>query len=317
MPTVSVIIPTYKHRDFVLATLDSVFAQTYTDYEIIVVNDGSPDDTREILRPLAEAGRIHYIMQENQGQGAARNRGLAEAQGEFVALLDDDDLWPPDKLAWQTASLRENPHAGMVVGPADLIDTATGQTMSRMPFLPEITLELLFQGNPIVSPGQTLVRTDLLRRLGGLNAQIWGADDWDLYFRIAKNSRIIMEDHVALFYHVHPNNASNQLKRMLDNACLVIETHLRDVDPKKQRASKRAAYQFLYDYIGGRIISQMWDNVKQGDLGAASASSSLLRRIVRVLACDRASAPTLIRNLVRDTTPRSLRHLFSRLRGRS
>ena len=97
MATVSVIIPTYNHVDYVAETLETVFAQTFGDYEVIVVNDGSPDGTAEVLRPSREAGRIRYIEQANAGQAAARNRGLAEARGEFIAFLDDDDLWPPDK----------------------------------------------------------------------------------------------------------------------------------------------------------------------------------------------------------------------------
>ncbi len=313
MPVVSVIIPTYKHRDFVRATLDSVFAQTFTDYEVIVVNDGSPDDTAEVLRPLAEAGQIRYIAQENQGQGAARNRGLAEARGEFIALLDDDDLWPPDKLEWQVAALIQNADAGMVAGPADNMDAVTGLKLSRMPFWPEIKFEMLFEGNPIVSPGQTLVRTDLLRRLGGLNAQIWGADDWDLWFRIAKASRIIMEDRTALHYQIHPSNASGQMKRMLDNACVVIETHLGDVDPKQRRRMELSAYQFQYGYLGRRVIDQMRDALKARNLRLASASAVVLLTLGRVLIRDRASMLGLFRDLV----PRSLRQRVSRLRGRS
>src|ERR1700719_2929443 len=105
MPAVSVIIPTYNHRDFVLDAIESVFAQTFTDYEVIVVNDGSPDDTASVLAPLASAGRIRYLEQANAGQGAARNRGIAQARGEFIALLDDDDRWPADKLEWQVGEL--------------------------------------------------------------------------------------------------------------------------------------------------------------------------------------------------------------------
>src|SRR3954470_24757434 len=99
-PAVSVVIPTYRHRDYVLRTLDSVFAQTYRDFEVIVVNDGSPDDTNRRIRPLVSAGRIRYIEQANAGQAAARNTGIAHARGRYIALLDDDDLWPADKLAW-------------------------------------------------------------------------------------------------------------------------------------------------------------------------------------------------------------------------
>ena len=313
MPAVSVIIPTYKHRDFVLATLNSVFAQTYTDYEVIVVNDGSPDDTAALLQPLAEAGRIRYIAQENQGQGAARNRGLAEAKGEFIAFLDDDDLWPPDKLEWQVAALLRCPDAGMVAGPADMINVDTGLRAKQTPFLPEVKFETLFLDNPFVSPGQTLVRASLLKRLNGLNPQIWGSDDWDLYFRIAKNSAIVMENRVALLYQVHPNNASGQMKRMLENSRLVIKTHLLDVDPQQRRKTELSAYQFLYGYLGSRLIDQIRNSAKAGNFRLSAASLGMLLQISRVLVRSRRS--TLM--LIRDTAPRPLRHQVSRLRGKS
>ena len=121
-PKVSVVIPTYNHQCYILAALDSVFAQTFTDFEIIVVNDGSPDNTAEVLRPLTESGRIRYIEQKNQGQSAARNRGISEAKGEFIALLDDDDIWPPDKLQWQVEELQNNPDTALVYGSVSFID---------------------------------------------------------------------------------------------------------------------------------------------------------------------------------------------------
>ena len=163
-PRISVIIPTYRHGDTVLETLDSVFAQTFTDYEVIVVNDGSPDDTAERLRPLAETGRIRYFEQPNGGQANARNRGLAEARGEFIAYLDDDDLWPPDKLEWQLDSLEER-RCDVVVGNVsyfggvDFIPvwTEAGEILDFHSF---------FSGNMIISPGQALIRTGSLRRAG-------------------------------------------------------------------------------------------------------------------------------------------------------
>ena len=113
---ISVVIPTYNHGPLLLDTLASVFAQTHQDYEVIVVNDGSPDDTAELLRPLVETRRVIYLEQENAGQAAARNRGLQAARGDYIAFLDDDDLWPADKLAWQVRVLDENPESVLVYG---------------------------------------------------------------------------------------------------------------------------------------------------------------------------------------------------------
>ncbi len=115
--TISVVVPTYNHRDYVLQAIESVFAQTFAACEVIVVNDGSPDDTATLLRPLIDEGRIVYLEQENQGQAAARNRGWQAARGRYLAFLDDDDLWPPEKLEWQVRVLEEQPGTVLVYGP--------------------------------------------------------------------------------------------------------------------------------------------------------------------------------------------------------
>ena len=107
IPLVSVVIPTYNQPAFLQAALDSVFAQTFKDYEIIVVNDGSTDDTGEQLGRYGD--RIRLITQENQGIGRARNRGMDAATGRYIAFLDHDDLWHPEKLETQVAYMQEHP----------------------------------------------------------------------------------------------------------------------------------------------------------------------------------------------------------------
>jgi glycosyltransferase involved in cell wall biosynthesis len=107
MPKVSVIIPTYNRAEYVTQAIDSVLAQTYTDYEIIVVDDGSTDNTKEILLPYMD--RIRYIYQENAGASAARNRGIKAAKRDWVAFLDSDDEWLPGKLAVQIRAVERHP----------------------------------------------------------------------------------------------------------------------------------------------------------------------------------------------------------------
>jgi glycosyltransferase involved in cell wall biosynthesis len=207
---VSIVVPTYNHRDHVLGTLGSVFAQRYTDYEVIVVNDGSPDDTAELLRPLAEAGRIRYLEQDNRGQGAARNRGIEAARGEYVALLDDDDLWPPDKLEWQVAALQTQPSAVLAYGPPDLLqpDGSVLPAPPRRHPSGAVHREFL-RGCWLLSPGQALIRTSALREIGGFDPEIWGSDDWDLYIRLSRLGPFRFEARVALHYRVHATNASH------------------------------------------------------------------------------------------------------------
>src|ERR1041384_5249526 len=153
MPIGSVIIPTFKHEEYVLGTLESVFAQTMRDYEVIVVNDGSPDGTSERLRPLVEGGRIRYFEQANAGQAPARNRGLKEARGEFVAFLDDDDLWPADKLQWQVQAMKEDATLSVIAGEPQLID-AEGSPLAAAGPLRAMKgdFESLFGGCAMYSP---------------------------------------------------------------------------------------------------------------------------------------------------------------------
>ena len=202
-----------------LATLESVFAQTFTDYEIIVINDGSPDNTAAVLKPFAEAARIRYIEQANQGQATARNRGLAEAQGEFIAFLDDDDLWPVDKLASQISCMEAYPNAVMAYGLAARLENSSSIINEETP---SGQLSQYFrERSHIVSPGQTLIRTKALREIGGFDAAIWGADDWDIYARLAPLGDVIFSSGVALLYRSHSSNASKNVWKMYTNCRLV------------------------------------------------------------------------------------------------
>jgi glycosyltransferase involved in cell wall biosynthesis len=245
------VIPTYNHGAFVLHALESVLAQTFSDFEIIVINDGSPDDTAQRLRPLAEAEKIRYIDQPNAGQGMARNRGIALARGEFLALLDDDDLWPPDKLQWQVQALRARPAAVMAYGPMETFggppiyrhpgaDAPTGRAKSRF-----------FEQNWIRSPGQTLMRLKAFGDAGGFDTEIWGCDDWDLWLRLADVGEFIYQDRLALRYRNHAANASKNVSRMYRNARKVQRKHLgrwpSAGNVKAWRASSRFIRQFSYN----------------------------------------------------------------------
>jgi len=296
-PKVSIVIPSYRHRDFVLRTLASVFEQTMTDYEIIVVNDGSPDDTAALLAPLVEAGRIQYFEQSNQGQSKARNFGIERARGKYVALLDDDDLWPIDKLQWQVSYLDDNPDVGMVGGTLQAIDEH-GAFRWKGSFFPVIDFEGLFAENPFLSPGQTLIRSDLLKRVGGMNPTIWGADDWDLWFRIAKVSRIVMLDRLSLYYRLHPGNASKQTARLLKAACETLETHLRAMPPRDRRRLRFDCHRTLYAGFGSVLVNAAKGQLRRGDFGAALKSVRDLLPLWSGIALDRRIRVSFLRDLV-------------------
>jgi glycosyltransferase involved in cell wall biosynthesis len=252
-PRVSVVIPTYGHQDTLLKTLDSVFSQTFRDCEVIVINDGSPDDTANRLVPFINSGRIRYFEQPNQGQAAARNKGLAKAKGEFVAFLDDDDLWPADKLAWQVEYLKTHPLVVAVGGACDRFDNS-GVIEPAMNFVEgRITPRMVARGNPFVSPGQILMRTAWLNEIGGFDEALWGVDDTDLLFRLSLRWPVNSLPRVALLYRVHDHSASKQCVRMFENSCRMIRKHLRMVPLRQRSDLAQSYYEWLHNYLGRSI----------------------------------------------------------------
>ena len=192
---VSVVIPTYNRADYVGAAVDSVLAQTYGDREIIVVDDGSTDETEAALKP--HAGRIRYLQQENAGVSAARNAGIAAAEAPWIAFLDSDDFWLPDKLDIQMTCVTRTG--------ADLCftdfwvhdDRGTHEQDAwsrRNPDAPEyITIsdpcELFAYAAPPMHIGTMLVRKDLLARIGGFDIRRRIGEDTDLIFRALRGGR--------------------------------------------------------------------------------------------------------------------------------
>jgi glycosyltransferase involved in cell wall biosynthesis len=184
-PTVSVIIPAYNTAPFIAETLASVFAQTVHDYEVIVVNDGSPD-TPELERAIQPfKNRIRYIVQTNRGLSAARNTGIAASRADFVALLDSDDVWEHDYLAWQMDVLRRG-HFDIVYPNARTFGDPmrSGRLfMDLHPSCGEVTLESLIsqQCNVMVS---VLARRDVLISAGLFDESLRSSEDFDMWLRV-------------------------------------------------------------------------------------------------------------------------------------
>lgn len=226
IPLVSVVIPSYRRGHYIEETLASVFAQTFRDYEIIVVNDGSPDDTAVRLQPLVASGKIRYHEQPNAGQAAARNKGLMLARGEFIAFLDDDDLWPEDKLEWQVANLRRHPHAVAVYGFAQMAGNGQNFRHPASAGPSGRVKDLLLSNCFISSPGQVLARANDLRLIGGFDEKIRGSEDWDLWIRLSDQGAFEYEERCALNYRYHESNSSKNGPYMFKAQMQVMRKHL-------------------------------------------------------------------------------------------
>jgi glycosyltransferase involved in cell wall biosynthesis len=209
MIKVSVIIPTYNRRDYLKEALDSVLWQSFRDFEIIVIDDGSNDGTREMIQEVYGSS-IKYIWQENQGESVARNRGLEAAQGEYIALLDSDDRWLKEKLTKQVKYLNENPIPGMVYSQAWIID-GTGKRIEGDPWGIElyndgIDLESLVFNNRISGPSSTLIRRSVINKVGEFDSNIRYGEDWDLWLRIAKHFGIALIEEPMVEVRRHRNS---------------------------------------------------------------------------------------------------------------
>lgn len=183
MPRVSVIIPAYNGDRYIAETLDSVLRQTYRDYDIIVVDDGSSDTTQQALQPYLP--HIHYVYQDNQGVAAARNRGMNVAQGELIAFLDQDDVLRPDKLAAQVAYLDANPAIGMAHSGWQRIDQHGNPLGLVEPWhnAPTLDLAAWIWWKPVLLSAM-MFRQFWLQRAGGLDTAFKQACDVDLALRL-------------------------------------------------------------------------------------------------------------------------------------
>ncbi|MDY7022917.1 MAG: glycosyltransferase [Cyanobacteriota bacterium] len=184
-PRISVVIPAYNCDRFVGQAVESVLTQTYSDYEIIVIDDGSQDNTSQVLDSYR--GQIRYVYQENQGVSVARNHGLDLALGEFVAFLDADDLFLRDTLAAQLAVFEAKPNLSIVHSGWRRINQQGETLMDVQPWetVRELNLESWLRWKPFGTMGTLLFRRDKLEAVGGFQPELTHAEDVDLVLRLA------------------------------------------------------------------------------------------------------------------------------------
>jgi glycosyltransferase involved in cell wall biosynthesis len=228
-PQISVVIPSYNSAAYLPDAIDSALNQTMPPLEVIVVNDGSTDETPQILDRYR--GRIVSITQENRGLSGARNRGIMAASGDLIAFLDADDFWLPEKLEKQLACLAEHPRAGLVHTGAFWWNQDTGQrTPQRSDRRGRCCKEFFFYNGVTVST--VLVKKECLAKVGCFDETIRRptTQDYDLWFRIARYYELAYVDEPVVLYRVHASNASKQALSMMEDGLFVVRKALR-ADP--------------------------------------------------------------------------------------
>jgi glycosyltransferase involved in cell wall biosynthesis len=226
---VSVVIPSFNYGRFIGQALDSVLAQSFQSWECLVIDDGSTDDTADIVSAYAHRdSRISYTRQRNAGLSAARNAGLRLARGAFLQLLDADDLLEPGKLERHTVYLQEHPEVGIVYGPARYFHTESptrhryNRSDPDIPWMPEISgpgslvLSVLLKTNimPVNSP---LVRRDVIQRVGYFDERFPALEDWNYWTRCAHHGvtfQFIDHEGSYALVRIHHESMSNESFRM-------------------------------------------------------------------------------------------------------
>ena len=270
---ISIVIPAYNSERFLERTLDSVLAQSCADWELVIVDDGSTDNTPQIMRRFAEQdARIRAVTQSNGGVAAARNRGYQETEPttEFLIFLDNDDEWEPDALEMLRDALNKHPSATAAAGfcrnmdadGAFLNDAPTAWQMERTragkiePCAANeaITYDVIVCQNPIISPGMVLIRRESLRQIGPWDQSVAPADDWDIWARLTLNGPILTLPRVTLRYRMHGNNASKQSGKMKQGERAFYRKLMESpqLDAERRQMARSGAWNYEQGLYSGR-----------------------------------------------------------------
>lgn len=264
---VSVVIPLYNKGSYIARALNSVLAQTFQDFEVIVVNDGSTDSGAEIVRSFFDP-RVRLIQQENHGVSVARNKGVIEARGKLIAFLDADDEWTPEHLEVLLRLKEYYPEAGAYA--TAYIYMCRGSKI-RYPYfrcIPKGPWEGLLQsyfksallGDPPVSASTVGIPKDVLIEIGGFNTMAWAGEDLELWERIALKYPIAFSwDGIGIYHTEASNRTCNKIEPIEKSICVNTgwKAILNDEVPREMIDD-------LLEYIAGIEIHTAYRNLKAG-----------------------------------------------------
>ncbi len=223
MDKVSVIIPSYNHAQYIREAIESVLAQTYKDIEIIVVDDGSSDNTKEILSPYIKDGKIRYIYQENRGLAAARNTGVKAAQGRYIKFLDSDDFLYSEQIEQQVGQIKTSDNFFSISDHCLL--RPNGEIVKHKYYPADAERQLAyFLGDNPAPVHAYLVTKVLIDRAGGFDETLKACEDWDLWIRILQEGAIIKHlPYMGCCYRVSSTSMSANMESMFLQKCKVVE----------------------------------------------------------------------------------------------
>ena len=306
MPEISIIIPAYNAESTLIETIESVLQQTFIDFEILVINDGSQDRTK----PLAEAisdPRLQVFTYPNGGVCAARNRGISLAKGKYIAFLDADDLWTRDKLELQWAALQEHPQAGVAYSSTCVMNMNSHQGFPTFhPSLKaewgEKVYEKLLVQNFIHSGSNPLIRQEAIAGVGEFDFACGSAADWDYWLRLAKNWPFVAVPQYQILYRRSPDSMSLDVERIKRESFFTMEKAYQAAPPELQPL-KQQTLTIFHKYFAELYLEKINDTqaVHQARKHL-QAAISLQPKILGQLSTHRLA----IRLLIKQLFPQSL-----------
>jgi glycosyltransferase involved in cell wall biosynthesis len=267
MQSISVVIPAHNAERTILETIESVQKQTFSDFEVIVIDDGSTDQTRELVESIADE-RVKLFSYQNGGVAVARNRGISHATGEFIALLDADDLWTPDKLELQLAALQKYPEAGIAYSwtyfkyEEDEYSYADKSSF----FEGNVYADLLVK-NFLHNGSNPLIRRKAIESVGEFDPACVPCEDWDFYLRIAARWPFVLVPEPQILYRQSSGSASSKVEVMEKSLIFVIEKAFQ-VAPLNLQFLKKQSLSWVYKYAAQQYLK--YGSYKFNDLKLAT-----------------------------------------------
>ena len=248
MPLVSIVIPVYNGEQTILETVHSVLQQTFTDFELIVIDDGSSDRTVALLDTIDDA-RLQVFSYSNGGLPVARNRGISLANGQYITFIDADDLWTPTKVADQLAALQDNPEAGLAYSWTLTMDDQSralhpGKLVS---YEGDVHAQMLLS-NFIASGSNAMLTAQAIASVGTFDPSLTSCEDWDYWLRVAAKWPFVVVPKPQILYRQSSNAMSAKIDVMERNHFVVHDRAFKAAPPELQTLEARSAaneYQFL------------------------------------------------------------------------
>jgi glycosyltransferase involved in cell wall biosynthesis len=256
MPLISVVIPVYNGEKTIRETITSVLNQTFLDFELLIINDGSTDSTLDIISSFKDL-RIQFFSYPNAGLAATRNRGIALASGEYISFIDADDLWTPDKLEFQLKALQENPQASVAYSWTNHIDES-GQFFREGPHLTfngDVFARLLlvdFVGNG----SNPLIHTKVFAEVGGFDESLPEVEDWDMWLKLAARYNFVAVPIPQILYRMSVKSMSFNVWGMEASSLRVIERAIA-LAPESVGHLKQATLGNRYKYLTYKALDGM------------------------------------------------------------